>query len=673
MARYRSGRSKTRRTPRILPRGIIKVTPAGYAFVQTAEGEYFIPASKTADAFDGDTVDVAPLAPTDRAPRGSARAAAADRRMARVVSVALRAHETLVGRYEVAEPFGVVIPEDPRIHHDIFTLRADAPQVRDGDIVRVRIVSYPDRREPASGVVEEVLGHEGDAGIDVSLVIARHKLETRFSDAALADVAACEVGARQALDSEGYRDLRERLVFTIDPIDARDFDDALSISRMDDATLRLGVHIADVAHYVPWNSPVDLDARRRATSVYLVDRVIPMLPEKLSNDVCSLRPDEERRTMTVDMYFDSAMRLVRTCAYPAVIESKARLSYDQVQAALDGSEWAKRSLSASPEVAEEIFAAIREINRVANALHDERYARGGLDFDSVEAKAVLDDTGAPIDVRLRTRSDATALVEEAMIAANEAVARLLEDAKFPCLFRVHDAPDCDELAALVPLLHEFGYSDTVSTQAFSVGDPRAIQAVLKAAEGRPEEYLVSSLVLRCMKRAVYRSECGPHFGLASLAYAHFTSPIRRYPDLVVHRMLKMLLTKRDGTYTAQADSLGWLAEHCSKAERTAEAAARDSQELKLLELLSQHIGEEFDGIISGVSSSGFYVRLDTTVEGFVSVRGAHDYYMLDAVRHQLIGSETRKKFRLGKRVRIKVKDVHPLEHRADFELAGHRL
>ncbi len=672
MARYRSGRSKTRRSPRVHPRGVIKVTSAGYAFVQTAEGEFFIPASKTADAFDGDTVDIVPLAPTDKPSRG-ARVAAADRRMARVVSVAIRAHETLVGRYEVAEPFGVVIPEDPRIHHDIFTLRADAPHVRDGDIVRVRINSYPSGREPASGVVEEVLGHEGDVGVDVSIVVARHKLETHFSEAALSDVAGAQVAAQHAIESEGYRDLRNRLVFTVDPVDARDFDDALSFARLEDGTVRLGVHIADVSHYVPWNSSVDLDARRRATSVYLVDRVIPMLPEKLSCDVCSLRPDEDRRTMTVDICFDSFMRIVRTDAYPAIIRSKARLAYDQVQAALEGNDWMRRSLAGDRQLAEDIFGNLVELNALAHALHADRKNRGGLDFDSVEAKVVLDGEGVPVDVKLRVRSDATALVEEAMIAANEAVARLLRDAKFPSIFRVHDVPDQDELGSLVPLLQEFGYTRTVSAAAFSAGAPKAIQAVLAAAQGRPEEYLVSSLVLRCMKRAVYRNVCEPHFGLASDAYTHFTSPIRRYPDLMVHRMLKMLLKGRDGTYSAQADSLSWIAEHASKAERVAEAASRDSQELKLLELMGQHIGEEFDGIISGVSTSGFYVRLENTAEGFVSVRGAHDYYMLDPVRRQLTGSETRVKYRLGKPVRIKVKDVHPYEHRADFELAGKRL
>ena len=669
MSKSHPRRRGTRRAPRANPRGILRVTAAGYGFVQTAEGEFFIPASKTGSAFDGDTVEVVPMAPTDRPSRGSARIAAANRRMARVVSVAIRAHDTLVGRYEVAEPYGIVIPEDPRIQHDIFTLRSEAPDVRDGDIVRVRIQSFPDHRQPALGVVEEVLGHEGDAGIDVSLVVARHKLETAFTDAAIEDVRNARVDAEGAILDEGYRDLRSRLVFTIDPDDARDFDDALSLEMTDDG-LRLGVHIADVSHYVPWGSSVDLDARRRATSVYLVDRVIPMLPEILSCDVCSLRPNEERRSMTVDIYYDKACNVRRVDAYPAVIRSDSRLTYGQVQAALEGASWAQCTLGSSEGLAHEVLERLRSLDSLAKQLHSQRVKRGGIDFESVEAKVVLDDDGAPVDVRLRMKNDATQLVEEAMIAANEAVARMLRDADAPCMYRVHDNPKSDELSALVPVLQELGYAKHVSSLAFSAGDPFAIQKVLELSKGRPEEFLVSSLVLRCMKRAVYRDACDPHFGLASDAYAHFTSPIRRYPDLVVHRMLKAFLGARPRTLKQQIAAMGALAEHSSKAERTAEAAARESQELKLLELLGHHINEEFPGIISGVNASGFFVRLENTAEGFVSVRNADDYYSFDPVRHQLSASETFRTYRLGQRVRVRIRDVHPYEHRADFELVS---
>ncbi|MDO4442617.1 MAG: RNB domain-containing ribonuclease [Slackia sp.] len=299
MPRSRSRKTNTRRTPRTHPRGVLEVCGSGYGFVQTAEGEFYVPASKIADAFDGDFVEVARVGSSSRS--GARGQAVSERPVARVVRVISRAHEFVVGRYEVAEPFGVVVPEDPRIRHDVFTLRREAPHVQDGDIVRVRMTAYPSRHEPAQGVVEEVLGHAGDSGIDVELIIARHKLETHFPAAALEQARAMEHDASSALCDSRYRDLTNRVVFTIDPDDAKDFDDALSLERFDDGSFVLGVHIADVSHYVPWSSAIDATARRRATSVYLVDRVIPMLPEELSNDICSLKPGELRRVMSVDM------------------------------------------------------------------------------------------------------------------------------------------------------------------------------------------------------------------------------------------------------------------------------------------------------------------------------------------------------------------------------------
>ncbi len=718
MPHSRTRRAKARRTPKAHPRGVLELTGAGYGFVQTAEGEFFIPSSKTADAFDGDFVEVARLSHGSQSQRS--QAISGDRPAGRIVRVLARAHETIVGRYEVAEPFGVVVPEDPRIKHDIFTLRRDAPHVKDGDIVRVRMTVYPSRREPAQGVVEEVLGHAGDAGVDVEMVIARHRLETRFSDAALAEVAGAQVDAQGALASGLYRDYTGRVTFTIDPDDARDFDDALSLDcivltddAVDDAVeahaplaacapaagstktipledegfsaahaavragkalWRLGVHIADVSHYVPWGSSVDLNARRRATSVYLVDRVIPMLPEKLSNDVCSLKPHEERRAMSVDLYMDASGAVVRTEVTPSVIRSRARLAYGWVQQALvslrDGDAAAASACisQAAGRDTEAILGRIRGLDEIARALHADRIRRGGMDFESEEAKVRLDAQGRPIAVDVRVKTDATSLVEEAMIAANEAVARFLRDSKTLSIYRVHDAPAPADLADLKPILQEFGYDKRVSMARFVAGDPFAIQEVLEAARGRREEYLVSSLVVRAMKRAVYRDACGPHFGLASEAYTHFTSPIRRYPDLMVHRMVKVALFGRSEETSAVEAAMGQIAEHSSQAERTAEAAARESQELKLYELLEQRIGQEEEGIVSGVVSSGFFVRLRDTSEGFVALRGAGEYWMLDSQRRTLTGSDSGAVVRLGMRVRIRIKDVRPIERRADFDL-----
>lgn len=675
MARSRSRKSNTRRTPRANPRGVLELCGAGYGFVQTAEGEFYVPASKTADAFDGDLVEVARTGSvSDRSGKEAIRAS--ERPAARVVRVLSRAHETIVGRYEVAEPFGVVVPEDPRIKHDIFTLRRDAPHVKDGDIVRVRMTVYPSRREPAQGVVEEVLGHEGDAGIDVELIVARHKLETHFGKAALDQAVAVEHDADRALLDARYRDLTGRTVFTIDPDDAKDFDDALSIEPLEDGMMRLGVHIADVSHYVPWGSPIDLEARRRATSVYLVDRVIPMLPEELSNDVCSLRPNELRRAMSVDMDIDAKGVVRKVDVYPSVIKSCARLTYGCVQESLDASragrdEEAGRVLGiASPSLGAHVAEQVVLLDKAAQALHRARIARGGMDFESVEAKVRLDAEGRPIDVVLRTKTDATALVEEAMIAANEAVARFLRDGKTACIYRVHEAPAPADMAQLKPILQEFGYDRHISLASFSSGDPRAIQRVLSYARGRREEFLVSSIIVRSMKRAVYKPELERHFGLASDAYAHFTSPIRRYPDLMVHRMVKVLLFGRAQETSAEEYALAGIADHASSAERVAEEAARESQELKLYELLERSVGEEFDGIIAGVTASGFFVRLDNTAEGFVSLGGRDEYFALDPVRRMLVGSESGTVYRLGMRARIRIAAVYPYERRADFKLAG---
>ena len=511
-------------------------------------------------------------------------------------------------------------------------------------------------------------------------------------------MADARVDSAQALASGRYADFTQKLVFTIDPDDAKDFDDAVgirSVSLAGAATLEaaeaaasdencadeglkryyvLGVHIADVSQYVPWNSHVDLEARERATSVYLVDRVLPMLPEKLSNDVCSLRPNEERRAMSVEMLIDESGEVRDVRIIPSVICSKARLAYGMAQASLEahraGDDAAAEAAVqlAAGRYAREVADAIVVLDEVAHALHANRVRRGGMDFESEEAKVRLAADGTPVGVAIRRKTDATALVEEAMIAANEAVARFLRDAGIASIYRVHEKPASGDLAELVPILQEFGYDKHVSLAHFRAGDPFAIQRVLDFARGRSEEFLVSSLVVRAMRRAVYSDSCEGHFGLASQAYAHFTSPIRRYPDLMVHRMVKVALFGRTGETSGLESAMARIADHSSTAERTAEEAARESQELKLYELLGQRVGEEADGIISGVMAQGFFVRLPDTCEGFVSLRDAGEYFVLDAQRRVLFGSDSAEMYRLGMKVRVRISSVYPYARRADFVL-----
>lgn len=651
-------RKHTRRRPRANPHGVLTVHGGTFGFVRTAEGEYFIPESKMAGAFDGDLVEIAPLPA-----RGAQKGAAEERPAARILRVIDRAHDTVVGRYEVAEPFGVVVPEDRNISYDIFTMRADFPDVPDGALVRVRMTAYPSRHEAACGVIEEVLGTAEEATISVDAIVARNKLETAFSEGALAEAQAAQLDEVGAL-AAGYRDVRDRCVFTIDPADARDFDDALSLDPAQDflrdgAVWRLGVHIADVSHYVPWNSSLDLDARRRATSVYLVDRVIPMLPEQLSNGLCSLNPNETRRCMTCDVYLDQDWKAVGYDIYPALMRSQARLTYGQVQQALDGD-------AALPD---DIMQRVRFLSQFAKARIAARQAAGGLDFDFPEARVALDDDGKPLRVDLCRKTEATSLVEEAMILANEVVAQHLSERGFPALYRVHEKPSPDSLAALLPVLQEFSWFSRISPERFVAGDAHAIARVLSESQGRLEGNLVQTLVLRAMKRAAYKPTCDGHFGLASEAYTHFTSPIRRYPDLVVHRMLRAQLTRRPQKFEQEVAALPWIAEHASDMERVAEKAARQSQELKLIEYMAGFLGEAFDATVSGVASYGMYVSLDNTAEGMVAARYLCDeYFACDAVRYQLVGQDSGKVFRLGQRVRVVLVAADAKAGRLDFRL-----
>lgn len=429
---------------------------------------------------------------------------------------------------------------------------------------------------------------------------------------------------------------------------------------------RLGVHIADVSHYVPWNSSIDLDARRRATSVYLADRVIPMLPEELSGDLCSLKPGEVRRTMTADLYLDDGARLVGYELYPALIRSDARLTYDEAQALLE------RAAGRADGTAEDDALARRlaGLSCLARKRAAAREAAGGLDFATVEAKVRLDAEGHPVGIDLRRKTDATSLVEEAMILANETVARHLRDARFPGIFRVHDKPSPDSLAALVPVFQEFAWFGGIDQNRLVAGDPHVLGQVLEASAGRPEGELVSTLVLRSMKRAVYRPACEPHYGLASAAYTHFTSPIRRYPDLVVHRMLKAQLTRRPERFDQEVAALPWIAEHSSNMERVAEKAARESQELKIVEYMERSVGQAFPAVVSGVTNYGVYVRLENTAEGLVPLKClGREYFAFDPVLHRLTGEDTGTVYRLGQRLPVVLAAADPRSGRLDFRPA----
>ena len=702
-------KNHTRRVARSRPRGIMQLNPEGYGFVRTSEGEFFVPHAKLGGAFDGDLVEVAPLpanASKGRSHEGFGGGRYGHKPAARVVSVVERAHEVVVGRFEAAEPFGVVVPLDPHIPYDIFTQLSEAPDVEDGAIVRVRIAQFPSRNSAATGHIEEVLEHVDGLDEGVDAVVARHKFETAFSDAALAEAHGASIDEVGALAS-GYRDLRERFVFTIDPDDARDFDDALSIEQVEDQgrlLWRVGVHIADVSHYVEWGSALDLAARRRATSAYLVDRVIPMIPEDLSCGLCSLAPGEVRRSMTVDLYVNERAQLARYEIYPALIRSNARLTYGEALEMIEGegedevaagqgvgyapcSDSPARANSplgclARAELRTEYAPHSRgqretslrkrllQLSRLASLRHAQRERKGGIDFDQPEARVKLDEAGRPQGVELRRKNAATSLVEEMMIWANEVVAEHLSRAKFPCVYRVHEAPDLEGLAQLVPIFEEFPWFGKIDPVGFFTGSQHALQQAVSASRGRAEGELVSSLVLRSMKRAVYREKNCGHYGLASATYCHFTSPIRRYPDLMVHRMLKAELFGRPEKFDQMTTNLGWICEHSSGMEREADDAQRESEELKLAEYLQRFVGQSFSAIVSGVSQGGLYARLENTAEGFIPVRTlGDDYFSFDAARYTLTGEETGARYRLGQRIAVVLFAVDPRVPQIDLRLA----
>ncbi len=629
--------------------GPILMTRRGYGFVEAPEGDIYVSRRDTAGAMHRDVVAVRPYAQ-----RGG------EGRSGSVVRIVQRANTTLVGRYEQHGGIGIVVATDPRLRTDVFVHKRDAGGATEGDFVVVRLTVYPGRATAAQGIVEEVLGTLDTPGIGIEIIIREHGLETEFGDEALAQAAAETLDIETALASEPDReDVRDWFTVTIDPVDARDFDDAITLERVD-GRVRLGVHIADVSHYVGWDSAIDEEARRRATSVYLVDRVLPMLPEELSNGICSLNPGEDRLAFSVVMDLDDNAVVQSYRLFPSVMRSDRRFNYDEVESWLDGE-------ASFPDAESERL--LRDFARIAVAIGKRRVARGGLDFESVEAKVRLAEDGTPLEVILRQRTQATNMIEEAMILANEVVAGHMTRAKAPMVYRIHEDPDPEALSQIAVILKEFDYP----IKDVHGASPATFQRIIAFAHTRPEKLLINSLLLRAMERARYVDYLAPHFGLASPAYCHFTSPIRRYPDLIVHRLLKAQLRGRlekDPNAVRMAPELEWLAEHSSVMEREAESAEHDSVRLKLCELMAEHVGEVFPGIITGVQSFGLFVQLENTAEGLVHVEAmTDDYYKLDAEHFVLVGEDNGRRYRLGQRLAVRILSVSVGESRIDFELA----
>lgn len=576
-----------------------------------------------------------------------------------VVRILTRANKRIVGHYE-ENGGGFVRPDERRIPQYVYVSPKDNLGAKEGDIVVVEIVKWSDGVKPLRGKVTEIIGQDNDKGTDMLKVIRKYQLPEEFSQKVW-DYAA-NVAKIEKKDYEGRRDLRREQIVTMDGADAKDLDDAVSLKKLGNGNYLLGVHIADVGNYVKVRTPLDREAYARGTSVYFPDRVIPMLPPTLSNGICSLNPHEDRLTLSCVMEIDQKGRVVDYDIFESVISSQARLTYDAVNAVLDGD----KETTLQYKEFKELFFALDELRQI---LYKKRENRGALMFDFPEAKVVLDEEGTPIDIKKRIQGRAESIIEECMIVANETVASEYFNRDIPFVYRVHDAPPDDKIIDLKDVLASCGLTLGVNPEDIK---PYVFQKILTQIEGKPEGYLLQSVILRTMSHAVYDTENRGHFGLASDCYCHFTSPIRRYPDLCIHRVIKDMIhlpyLNEEGNSKLLV-RLNEAANQSSIQERNAEDAEREATDIKMTEYMAGHIGEEFEGIISGTTNFGFFVELENTVNGLVHVSSLDDdYYEYHENTRTLMGKRNRVCYRLGDKVRVVVSRVNPEERLIDFEL-----
>jgi len=644
---------RTRTTRYALPHrinlmvGRLSIIRSGDGFVTPsteadARGDVFVPAAALESAMDGDQV-VVRVEGHRRGPRP----------VGQVIRVLERAHPTLVGVFQEGRRFGYVVPRDRKAPRDVLIPDGDEGDARAGDVVVVRITQYGDGKLNPVGEVERVLGPADDPGVDVLSILFGHGLPLEFPP----EVEAAAVEAAERAASPGERvDRTDLHVFTIDPADAKDHDDALSVESAGKGEWEVGIHIADVSHFVQAGSPLDVEALNRGTSVYLVDRVVPMLPHLLSSDLCSLRPREDRLAVSLFVRLNGEGDTLGHRFERTVIRSRNRLAYEEVQAVLDG----------GGGVDEPTDAALRILRELARKLRSRRERRGSLDFDLPEARVVLDEEGIPVSIERRPRLESHRLIEDFMLLANEVVARRAAREEVPLLYRIHEAPTERKLEQLREFLLPLGVNLPDGTPG-----PSDLQKVLNQVQGRPEEGLVSNVVLRSMARARYSPENRGHFGLAARFYSHFTSPIRRYPDLMVHRAVVLSFIQRQRVPGRWGEEdLASIAAQSSEREALAQAAERDSIELKKVEFMERHLGEEFEGTVAGVTVFGFFVLLDSYfVEGLVHVSTlGDDFYRFREGEYALVGERRGRRFRLGDRVKVQVARVDREERRIDLHL-----
>lgn len=636
-------------------RGVYQAHPRGFGFV-TIEGEtddIFIPEKETNGALHGDTVEILLTA----SPEGK-------RKEGKIVKIAERGTAKIVGLYQVAKGkhYGFVIPDNQRFLQDIFVPEERAKGAVDGHKVVVELTSYGSDNAKPEGKIVEILGHVNDPGVDIMSIVKSYDLPVEFPEKVMNQAERVPEEVSDA-DMAGRKDLREWVMVTIDGEDAKDLDDAVSLTRTEDGkNWILGVHIADVANYVQERSALDREALHRGTSVYLADRVIPMLPHRLSNGICSLNAGVDRLAMSCIMTVDAKGDVIDHEICESVIRVNERMSYTSVKKILEDhdEEETTRYIDLVP--------MFEEMEQLAGILRNRRHQRGSIDFDFPESKIMLDEEGHPMEIRSYDRNVATKIIEDFMLLANETVAEEYYWREIPFVYRVHETPDEDKIKKLAILINNFGYSLHISDEV----RPGQIQKLLTKIQGTPQETMISRLALRSMKQARYTPENDGHFGLAARYYTHFTSPIRRYPDLQIHRIIKDDLRGRMNEKKMEhyQTILPEVTRQASETERRAEEAERETIRLKKAEYMEAHIGEVFEGVISGITNWGIYVELSNTIEGLVHVANMYDdHYDYYEDRYEMVGEHTGKTYKLGETVYVRVIDADCLTRTIDFEMA----
>jgi len=648
---------------KIVVTGTFRANERGFGFVSIdpEEDDVFVAPDATGFALNGDTVELDIIKPANAFEGRGAEG--------RVVGIVERKLKTLVGVFEpysdeemaATDLYGTVKPKDKKLSN--FTVYAAADGIRPtvGAVVMVELTHYPERDYPTQleGIITKTIGYVTDPGMDILEVVHSHGISPDFREDALK--MANEIpDTISEKDYKGRRDLRDQVIVTIDGEDAKDLDDAVTVKRLENGNFFLGVHIADVSHYVTENSPLDMDAADRATSVYLVDRVIPMIPQRLSNGICSLNPHVPRLTMSCEMEIDANGTVVKHEIFPSVIQTTERMTYTAVNEILERS---------NPETLEryesliEFFDEMSELHKILEAM---RKQRGAINFEEKEAKILVDEEGNPSEIVKRERATAERLIESFMLAANETVAQHFSDLELPFIYRIHEHPKAEKLERFFDFAAAFGIAVQGTVERV---EQEELNKVLADLEGKPEESVISTMMLRSMQQAKYSENNYGHFGLAAEYYTHFTSPIRRYPDLIVHRLIKSYAEDKGEKRQAKWDAiLPDIAMHSSQMERRAVECEREVDEMKKAEYMAQYVDQEFDGIISSVTKFGFFVELPNTVEGLVHVNSMkNDYFNFFEKHMALVGERTGLVLRLGQKVTVKLTKADKETREIDFE------